>query len=63
MYISREDIKLISDIMNDLPSAKSFRLEEDTSSGIGQILKLIVTTQMMNREVEVTFEISGVENW
>jgi hypothetical protein len=63
MYLSREDVKLISEIMDELPEAESFRLESDSSSGIGQILTLIARTKVMGRMADVKIEIGGVENW
>ena len=63
MYLHREDLKLISEIVAEFPEVETFRLDSDSSSGIGSTLKLIVTTKVMGRMADVTFEISGVENW
>ena len=63
MYLHRDDLKLISEIMAEFPEVETFRLDSDSSSGIGSTLKLIVTTKVMGRMADVTFEISGVENW
>jgi len=63
MYLHPNDIKLISEIMAEYPDAQSFRLDSDSSSGIGTTLTLIVATKINGRPAEVTFEISGVENW
>lgn len=63
MYLHPDDIKLIGEIMAEFPDAESFRLDSDSSSGIGTTLALTVTTKINNRRAEVTFEISGVENW
>lgn len=63
MYLTREDIKLIGELMDDLPEAESFRLESDSSSGIGQILTLTARTKVMGRMADVKIEIAGVENW
>ena len=63
MYLSREDVKLILEIMDEFPDARSFKLKNDDSSGIGSILSLTVETKVNDRDAEVTFEISGVENW
>ena len=63
MYLTREDIKLIGELMDELPEAESFRLESDTSSGIGQILILIARTKVIGRMADVKIEISGVEHW
>ena len=63
MYLHPDDVKLIGEIMAEFPGAESFRLDSDSSSGIGTTLTLTVTTKINNRRAEVTFEISGVENW
>ena len=63
MYLHPDDVKLISEIMAEYPDAQSFRLDSDSSSGIGTTLTLIVATKINRRPAEVSFEISGVENW
>lgn len=63
MYLHKEDLKLISEIVAEFPEVETFKLESDNSSGIGTVLKLIVTTKVMGRDADITFEISGVENW
>jgi hypothetical protein len=63
MYLHRKDITLIGEIMDELPNARSFRLECEEGGGIGNTLKLIVTTEFNGRPVEATFEISGVKDW
>ena len=49
--------------MDELPHARSFRLEKEEGGGIGTTLKLIAATDFNGKPVEVTFEISGVEDW
>jgi hypothetical protein len=63
MYLHREDIKLIQDILNEMPSVQSFRLESDNDSGIGSALTMIVQSEMFGKKVDVTFEINGVDKW
>ena len=63
MYLHKDDLKLISEIVAEFPEVETFRLESDNSSGIGSILKLVVTTKVLGRDADITFEISGVENW
>jgi hypothetical protein len=63
MFIHRKDITLIGEIMDELPHARSFRLEKEEGGGIGTTLKLIAATDFNGKPVEVTFEISGVEDW
>lgn len=63
MYLHKDDLQLISEIVAEFPEVQTFRLESDNSSGIGSILKLVVTTKVLGRDADITFEISGVENW
>ena len=63
MYLHPDDVKLIGEIMAEFPDAESFRLDSDSSSGIGTTLTLTVLTKINDRRAEVAFEISGVENW
>jgi hypothetical protein len=63
MYIQRKDITLIGEIMDEFPDALSYQLDSESQSGIGSILKLTITTKINGRLANVTFEISGVENW
>ncbi len=63
MYLHRKDIALIGEIMDELPNARSYRLECEEGGGIGNILKLIVATELNGRPVKATFEIAGVETW
>ena len=63
IYLHPKDIKLIGEIMAEFPDAQSFRLDSDNGSGIGSILKLTVTTKILGKLADVTFEISGVEEW
>ncbi len=41
MYLHKEDLKLISEIVAEFPEVETFKLESDNSSGIGSILKLV----------------------
>jgi hypothetical protein len=63
MYLHRKDITLIGEIMDEFPDATAYRLENEEGGGIGNTLKLIVTTKVMGRSADVTFEIAGVEDW
>lgn len=63
MYIHRKDIEKILEVMNEYPDARSYQLEETGQSGIGSILTLVIDTKLNDRDVNVSVEISGVENW
>ena len=40
-----------------------FTLEQDSSSGIGSVLKLTYETEIADYPARVSIEVSGVENW
>lgn len=62
MYINIENVEKILAVMKKFPDAK-FYLENDNSSGIGNIMTLTVHTQVNGLAGEFKTEISGVENW
>jgi hypothetical protein len=63
MYLCREDVVKILEIMDKFPEAKSFELLQDNSSGIGSVTELIVHTSVNGLDGAFKTEISGVENW
>lgn len=63
MYILKEEIEKILEIMNKFPDAKNFVLEQDSSSGIGSVTSLTVFTEVNGYDGEFKIEISGVEDW
>lgn len=63
MYLCKEEVEKILEIMNRFPDAKNFMLEQDSSSGIGSVTSLTVFTEVSGYDGEFKIEISGVENW
>lgn len=63
MYLHKEDLEKILEIVSEFPDVETFQVESDTSSGIGAVVTLTVTTTINGRLADVTYEISGVENW
>jgi len=63
MYLCKEEVQKILDIMNKFPDATAFELLQDSSSGIGSVTELIVRTTVNGLAGEFKTEISGVENW
>ena len=63
MYLCREEVVKILATMDKFPEAKSFKLLQDNSSGIGSVTELIVHTTVNGLDGEFKTEISGVENW
>jgi hypothetical protein len=63
MYLCREEVVKILEVMDKFPNSTSFELLQDNSSGIGSVTELIVRTQVNGLDGEFKTEISGVENW
>ena len=63
MYITKIDVEKVLSLINDFDGARSFRLQSDSSSGIGTIMSLIVETDVCNHPAEVKIVVSDVECW
>lgn len=63
MYLCKEEVEKILEVMSKFPNAKNFMLEQDNSSGIGAVTSLTVFTEINGCEGEFKIEISGSENW
>jgi hypothetical protein len=63
MYLSRKEVQKILDTMDKFPTATSFKLIEDSHSGIGSVTSLIVSTNVNGLDGEFKVEILGVDNW
>ena len=63
MYITKQEVEKILTVMEEFPDAKSYKLTNDNSSGIGSIMNLTMQMEINGRNAHVTVEIAGVENW
>ena len=63
MYITKNEVEKILEVMTEYSDAKSFKIEKSGQSGIGSILTLVIDTKLNGRDVNVSVEISGVEDW
>jgi hypothetical protein len=63
MYITKQEVEKILAVMNEFSDAKSYKLESDTSSGIGSVMTLTMDMKVKDRDALVKIEISGVEDW
>ena len=63
MYICKDDIVKILEVMDTFPDAKTYELEQDGGNGIGIVTSLIIHTVVNGMDGEFKVEISGVENW
>lgn len=63
IWLHREDIEEIQNVLKEFPSIATFKLIHDASSGIGYTLMMEFPHKLENREVNVSVAISDVENW
>lgn len=63
MYITRKEVEKILAVMDEFPDARSYKLEADSSSGIGSIVSLTMDMDVGTRPATVKVEIAGVETW
>ena len=63
MYITKREVEKILAVMNEFDDAKSYKLTNDNSSGIGSILTLTMEMELNGRNAHVSVEIAGVEDW
>ena len=63
MYLCRDEVQKILEVMDKFPEATSFELVQDNHSGIGSVTALVVHTTVNGLDGVFRTEISGVENW
>ena len=63
MYITKQEVEKILTVMEEFPDATSYKLEQETGSGIGSILNLTMEMRLGERNAHVTVEIAGIEIW
>jgi hypothetical protein len=63
MFLQRQDIEKISEILKEFPDINTFELNEEKSSGIGSILTMTFEQKVHSHTGTFSIEISGVENW
>lgn len=63
MYLHRDDIKKIQEILDKFPEVETFQIKNDTSSGIGAHTTIVIQTKINGVPGEFETVISSVENW
>ena len=63
MYLHKEDLKRMLEILEQFPDAEVVEVEQDSSSGIGFVTTMRLTAQINGVEGRFEVEISGVEHW
>ncbi len=63
MYLHRDDIAKIQEILDKFPEVETFEIKNDTSSGIGAHTTIVIQTKINDVPGEFETVISSVENW
>lgn len=63
MFLHRDDIVYMAELINKFPDADTFELVQNTSSGIGAHTTLRVRTKIADVDGEFEMIVSSVENW
>jgi hypothetical protein len=63
MFITREEVEKLKDILDKFPNVKTLELHQDTSSGIGSYTYVSFAQEINGYRGSFQVEISGVENW
>lgn len=63
MYLHKEDLKRMLEILDQFPDAEVVEVEQDSTSGIGAVTIMRVATRVNGVDGRFEVEISGVENW
>jgi hypothetical protein len=63
MYLHRDELKKMLEILEQFPKVEVVDVAVDTSSGIGSITTMKFNTEVNNVKGKFEVEISGVEQW
>lgn len=63
MYLHRDDLKRMLEILEQFPDAEVVEVEQDSTSGIGSVTTMRVATRVNGVEGRFEVEISGIESW
>jgi hypothetical protein len=63
MYLHRDDLTKMLEILEKFPDVESVEVLSDNSSGIGAVTTMRLTTTVNGVEGTLEVEISGVESW
>jgi hypothetical protein len=63
MYILRENVVKIAELMDKFPNAHTYQLETENTSEIGTNMYLIITDNFNGVYGDLKVEVSGVDSW
>jgi hypothetical protein len=63
MYLHKDDLTKMLEILEKFPDVETVEVLSDTSSGIGAVTTMRLTTKVNGVEGTLEVVISSVENW
>jgi hypothetical protein len=63
MYLHKQDIEKISNILKEFPDVETFELNAETSSGIGTTISMTFAHTVNGIRGAFAVEVNGMENW
>ena len=63
MYLTRSDFDKIKNVLSKFPNTEHFELEQESVSGIGDILTMKINSTINDIDGEFSIEISSVDTW
>jgi hypothetical protein len=63
MYLHREELKRMLEVLEKFPEVEVVDVEVDSSSGIGSVTTMKFDTEVNGVEGSFEVEIAGVETW
>ena len=63
MYLHRDDLRKMLEVLEKFPEVEVVDVEVDSSSGIGSVTTMKFDTEVSNVKGSFEVEISGVEKW
>ncbi len=63
MWLHRQDIEKIQEVLAKFPDVKTFEINSDNSSGIGAVVTMTFDHEVNGMRGNFKVEISGVDNW
>ena len=63
MFLNPKDIVKIQDVLEKFTDVETFELTQENKSGIGSITMMSFEYLVNSTQVQVSIEISGVEDW
>jgi hypothetical protein len=63
MFLTRQDIEKIKDVLDQFPDLDVFEIEQDYSSGIGSVTTMTFAREINGLRGSFEIEVSGIESW